>query len=269
MKLKNQLTFNKNHEILCNSLKKFFANENKIFIHPIYLINNPKLFEKLSIIESPNFDNSKLEIIKNTIYIKEHTFTGLRGTLSLNITNYINHSDFKNKILNFLSLFSGRLFELRNKYIYKYLPSPESYVKNFFNNCCGFNNDYLLNDENIHYKYLLNKNKNIYNLKVLLENYTKSKLMIFKYYRFFENYTNVKQNKQLSFLYLGNKFPTIGLLIKFYVNNYLELQNLLKIENNINYILEYFTKNHVCKYYLKKESLPLKLYMISRKINFI
>ena len=173
MKLTKQLT----------SIKNIFQ-PHKIFVHPIYLINNP-LYNNFKIIESVSFDNSKLEIMENSIFIKEYTFTGLRGTLSLNSSNYINNSDYKNKIIEYLSLFSGRLFQLRYEYLYKYLPVPNNYVKKFFNNCCGFNMENLLNihnnDFSIPYKYLLNKNKNIENLKNILKIYTKGEIVINKY----------------------------------------------------------------------------------------
>lgn len=265
----NQLIYkNKN---LYDVVENIFKNYNKVFIHPIYLINNPKLYGPLIIIENPNFDNSKLEIVENTIYIKEHTFTGLRGTLSLDTSSYINNSIFKKKILEFLSIFSGRLFELRNKYIYKYLPSPNSYVKNFFDNCCGFNLKALLNIENIDslpYKYLFNKNKNIYNLQKVLEIYTKEIIIINKN-SYLNKYEIFQQNKKLGEIYLSKNIFIISLLIKIQVNSYVKLENLLKSENYIKYIIDYYTEKYTIKYYIKKEKILLKSYVLSRKINFI
>jgi hypothetical protein len=263
MKSKNQLI---------SSINNIFNNHNKIFIHPIYIINNPKLSQQFTIIEKPNFDNSKMEIVDNTIYIKENTFTGLRGTLSLDTTSYITNSSYKEKILNFLSLFSGRLFELRYIYLYKYLPSPDSYVKKFFNNCCGANLDPLINTNNvtsIPYKYLLNKNKNIDNLKKVLEIYTKGNIFIKKYHCFFlTNYRIIQQSKKLNEIYLGEKIPVVGIMIKIFLNNYLYLQSLLK-DVNVPYIIDYFTEKYSLIYYIKKEKILLKSYVLSRKIKFV
>ena len=266
MKLKNQLIY--------NSIQNIFKNHNKIFIHPIYLINNPKLYGSIKIMESPNFDNSKLEIIEDTIYIKEHTFTGLRGVLSLDTTSYINQSILKNKILKLLSVFSGRLFELRYIYLYKYLPSPNSYVKTFFNNCCGFNLEKLVTVENneasIPYRYLLNKNKNLDNLKRVLEIFTKGEIILNKYYCFFLNdHKIVKQNKKLNSIYLGEKIPIVGNLINIYMKNYLALEGLFKKEKDLVYVIDYFTQKYMFQYYIKKEKILLKSYVLSGKIRFI
>lgn len=244
-------------------------NKNKIrLIHPIYLINNKSYND---IIENPNFDNSKIEIINNNICFKENTFTGLRGTLALKHTHYIMNHENKQEILQFLSIFSGRLFELRNIFLFKYLPLQNGYVDNFLKNFCGFN--YI---DSIPLRYFLSKNKNIFNLKLGLiyllnnkENLAKS-IHITKFFcSLLDNINVMPQSKKLNSFFLGKNIYSSSLLIEIYLINYNAFIKSFDDQTNIKFFISNFIEIFKIKFYIPKIKILLKNYRISNQVFFI
>jgi hypothetical protein len=244
------------HQHIINNIAQIFNFEKYMNIfYIIYLRKNTK------IIEQPTFHTATIEYKKDTIYLRQYCFTGLKGTLSLDITMEILNSPLKDKILYFLSIFSGRLLQLRSHYLLKLSPLENSYSDNFIKTLGGFHIE-----SNIPDKFFLYKNKNIYNLKQILHLIIHGTIHIQKHIIFIIKHNNI-QDRRLNFLLIGHKVFVTGINIIIYCINY---QNILNIIYTplLHQTIQSFSLIYRLKFYCAKEKIKLNHYILSAKIKF-
>jgi hypothetical protein len=250
-------------------LEKIFNKKIENKMHIFYLLNNRNLFHNIKIIEDPKFNTSSNIVYNNIIHLRKDSFTGLRGSLSLNLTDWILQSPLKNKILIFLSAFSSRLLEIKYEYFYKILYTKNGYIFNFLNNLSGFNYNELI--YKIPIKYIINKNKNLYNLFKSIEIYLDNKVLINIKKHFF---TQCKKNTLLTIpspinsIILGINICISNILIDLHFNDFTSLLNIYNQESNLIYLISYYTSDFCIQYKCPKEKILLKNIVLSKKIKF-
>lgn len=242
-----------------DQLLKLFNNQ-KESLHILFLIY---IKPQINITEDPSFSTGATVYNNGAIRLRKHCFTGIKGALSLTTTEAILQSPMKDDFLKFLSIFSGRILQLRSKYVLNLLPHQKGYGGNFLKNLAGFNALPLLPIQ-----YFIAKNKSISNLKNALTFYTKGKVKIAKYKGISIRHNN-KQNYHLGSLCLGKKIPIMATNVNIYFNSYEHMINNIKNINDIYYILEYYTTNFSLSFQISTEKILLKNYYLSSKITIL
>ena len=237
-------------------IKKIFQEKSQINLF-FLLYKNPSI----KIIEKPNFHTGAMEYHQD-IYLRQYCFTGLKGALSWEHTADILQSKYKKEILEFLSIFSGRLLQLRSNYTLKFLPHPHSHSMDFLQTISGFNRR-----ENLPITSFISKNKNINNLKYLLELLTAQTISIEKYYIISVKHQNAP-DRRLGFLCLGTHIPIPSIKIIIFCNSYGALIETIKKHTLINNLIEFYTTNFIIKFSITKTEILLKNYYLSSKITF-
>jgi hypothetical protein len=251
-------------------LKKIFSSKKENKMHIFFLLNNKHIFKNIKILEDPKFHISSNAIYNNQIYLRHNCFTGLRGSLSINTTDWILKSPIKEKILFFLSAFSSRILEIKYEYLYRILNNRNSYINSFLKDLCGFN--YNEEIEKIPIKYILNKNKNIYNLIKALEIYLDNKVLVKIEKNFFIKYAREPQlsfNNPINFIFLGRNIYTSNILIILEFNKFSSLIKTYNEKVNLIYLITNFNPNYFIQYKSPKEKLLLKNIVLSKNISFI
>jgi hypothetical protein len=244
------------HKVL-SQLEKIANSSSEEMLNLLFIIY---LKPHMEILESPSFHTASVEYKKNVILLRKYCFTGFAGSLSLETTLDIMHSNQKIFLLKFLSIFSGRLLQLRTQYILNLLPHSNGYGSKFLKSLSGYGTN-----KKIPFKYLINKNRNLYNLKKVLEILIGPCEILIKKYEVKNISHRNPQKKTLGDLCLGKKVNLIATGILIHLKSY---QDFLHLDlNEIHTSIDFFTSAYKLKFYIPPEKIQLKNYLLSWKLN--
>jgi hypothetical protein len=242
-----------NNSILKNSILEKEKLEKKLKILDYNSINSLIVlyYEKnVKIIEDPLFYSSKNSIIseKNQLYLilRECAFSGLEGKIKLDETANILFEENGRYLLNFLSIFSGRLYELRSKYLFSLLPT--GYAEKMKNNLIGYHYP-----ESFRSNKVIGRNKSIHEMKEILEEkFGKNNLFLVTKYKLVNCYLN-KSNLILGNILLGSKILVKNLEIHCYFYSLDDMNNKKELIYNLRCLAPIYSPFFTIKTYINNE----------------
>lgn len=231
----------------------------KELIHIFYLLY---FKPHMNIIEAPTFHTAALEYDDKYIYLRQECFTGLKGVLSFNTTMNIIRSPDKLDILKFLSIFSGRLLQLRAKYTLQLMAHSKGYAGEFIQSLGGYNSI-----PSIPSQYFTRKNKTLYDLRKVLKIFTKGEVYVHKYdFNIIDHH--IPQKKMLGALVLGERMAIRATSIRIYLPNYQSFISIVKQEKTLIYLVEYYTNSYKLSFEIPREKILLGNYLLSGRVSF-
>lgn len=231
-----------NKEELVNEDIRTADNYNKV--NPMLLLHLIK--DQVIIKENPLFYSSKNTILlkdnKVVLVLREPAFSGLAGKLSINETADILFQEQGKELLAFLSIFSGRLYELRSKYYFDLLPA--GYAERTKNSLIGYHYP-----KSFRYKEAVHKNKSIHDLRTMLQ------------YKFGSNNCFVIQRHKmveckptnkyiLGNILLGAKALVRDLEIHCYFNSIQEMEQNSELLKDLSFLIPIYSPFYTVKIYI-------------------
>ena len=218
-------------------------------IDPLILLHYHK---NIKIVEDPLFYSSKNSIIAKegeiSLILRESAFSGLEGKLHFDQTSNILFSKNGRYLLDFLSIFSGRLYELRSKYLFDLLPT--GYAKKIKNSLIGYHYPEIFRSKKVIGRY-----KGIHEIKnILEETFGINNIFILTKYKMVNCY--LKKNHLwgvLGNVLLGGKLLVKNLEVHFYFNSLLELNSKRELLNSLKILLPIYSPFYTIKTYINNE----------------
>lgn len=231
-------TANKEQEVLQEKLETIDYD----LINSLVLLHYKN---NIKIIEDPLFYSSKNSMILKEgqlcLILREPAFSGLEGKLNLDQTANILFQENGRYLLDFLSIFSGRLYELRSKYLFKLLPT--GYAEKVKNNLIGYHYPTLFRS-----KIVIGRNKSLYEMQFILEEkFGKNNIFLVTKHKM-ANCTPTALI--LGEILLGNKILVKNLEIHCYFTSLKDLDNKSELLSNLKALAPIYSPFYTIKTYI-------------------